>query len=135
MSEFFKTLLKGVIYIVLLPVIVAFLAIVFVYCVGVFLYQAIRNLIIFFAGGNPGGDLKEDVEAKRRLAERLYRPTETEPIQSEQSQTELVRPVDVDAQNEVVADTSSLPVMEEEQQPQAEEGGNDDGNIDETYRI
>ena len=133
MSEFFKTLLKGVIYIVLLPVIVAFLAIVFVYCVGVFLYQAIRNLIIFFAGGNPGGDLKEDVEAKRRLAERLYRPAETEPIQSEQSQTELVRPVDVDAQNEV-ADTSSLPVMEEEQ-PQTEEGGNDDGNIDETYRI
>jgi hypothetical protein len=134
MSEFFKTLLKGVIYIVLLPVIVAFLAIVFVYCVGVFLYQAIRNLIIFFAGGNPGGDLKEDVEAKRRLAERLYRPAETEPIQSEQSQTELVRPVDVDAQNEV-AETSSLPVMEEEQQPQTEEGGNDDGNIDETYRI
>ena len=133
MSEFFKTLLKGVIYIVLLPVIVAFLAIVFVYCVGVFLYQAIRNLIIFFAGGNPGGDLKEDVEAKRRLAERLYRPAETEPIQSEQSQTELVRPVDIDAQNEV-ADASSLPVMEEEQ-PQAEEGGNDDGNIDETYRI
>ena len=129
MNEFFKTLLKGIIYIVLLPVIVAFLAIVFVYCVGVFLYQAIRNLIIFFAGGNPGGDLKEDVEAKRRLAERLYRPHDTEPVQSEQP--ELVRPVDVDEQNEV-ADTSSLPVMEEEQ---SEEGGNDDGDSSEAYRI
>lgn len=129
MNEFFKTLLKGIIYIVLLPVIVTFLAIVFVYCVGVFLYQAIRNLIVFFAGGNPGGDLKEDVEAKRRLAERLYRPNDTEPVQSEQP--ELVRPVDVDEQNEV-ADASSLPVMEEEQ---SEEGGNDDGDPSETYRI
>ena len=129
MNEFFKTLLKGVIYVVLLPVIALFLALFFIYCVGVFIYTAIRNLIIFFAGGNPGGDLKEDVEAKRRLAERLYRPNDTEPVQSEQP--ELVRPVDVDEQNEV-ADASSLPVMEEEQ---SEEGGNDDGDSSEAYRI
>ena len=129
MSEFFKTLLKGVIYILLLPVIVAFLAIVFAYCVGVFLYTAIRNLIIFFSGGNPGGDLKEDVEAKRRIAERfsvMNQPAESANV----NQTELVTPSTLEAESS----EASLPALEEEQE-QTEEGGNDDGNSDQAYRI
>ncbi len=128
MSEFFKTLLKGVIYVLLLPVIVAFLALVFIYCVGVFLYMAIRNLIIFFAGGNPGGDLKEDVEAKRRLAER-FNPVEKEVEETiPADQPELVRPLDLQAESE----EATLPVQEEQQ---SEEGGIDDGDSSETYGI
>lgn len=123
MNEFFKTLLKGVIYVVLLPVIALFLALFFVYCICIFLYTAVRNLIIFFAGGNPGGDLKEDVEAKRRLAEKMNvaEPKEVVPA----DQPELVRPSDLQAESE----GASLTVHEEE----SEEGGIDDGNSSETF--
>lgn len=71
MAEFFKTVLFGLLYIVLSPFIVLLLAIYFVYCLLVFIYMSIRNLIIFFTGGTINGDLSEDVQAKRILQERL----------------------------------------------------------------
>lgn len=75
MAEFFKTLLKGVIYVVLLPFILLALALAFLYCLLLFIYLAIKNVIIFFAGGNPLGDLKEDKEAKKILAARAAAPS------------------------------------------------------------
>ena len=124
MNEFFKTLLKGVIYVVLLPVIALFLALFFIYCICIFLYTAVRNLIIFFAGGNPGGDLKEDVEAKRRLAERMNVAEPKEVIPADQP--DLVRPSDLQAESE----GATLPVQEEQE---SEEGGIDNGNSSETF--
>jgi len=70
MGHFLKVFLSGIIYVLLSPVIALFLALYAVYCIFVFIYMAIRNLIVFFSGGNPLGDLKEDVEAKRILKER-----------------------------------------------------------------
>lgn len=71
MAEFFKTVLFGLLYIVLSPFIVLLLAIYFVYCLLVFIYMSIRNLIVFFTGGTVNGDLSEDIQAKRILQERL----------------------------------------------------------------
>lgn len=71
MAEFFKTVLFGLLYIVLSPFIVLLLAIYFIYCLLVFIYMSIRNLIIFFTGGTVNGDLSEDIQAKRILQERL----------------------------------------------------------------
>ena len=70
MASFFKTFGLGVIYVITLPFILMFWAIYSIYCLGVFVYMAIRNVIIFFSGGTPNGDMKEDVEAKRILLER-----------------------------------------------------------------
>ena len=70
MASFFKTFGLGVIYVITLPFILMFWAIYAIYCLGVFIYMAIRNVIIFFSGGTPNGDMKEDVEAKRILLER-----------------------------------------------------------------
>ncbi len=39
-----------------------------------FLYELIRSLFVFFSGGTPFGDLKEDVEAKKILLERQNNP-------------------------------------------------------------
>lgn len=81
MGQFLKVFLSGIIYVLLSPIIVLGLALYFVYCVGVFIYMAIRCLIVFFSGGNPLGDLKEDVEAKKILKEReeaLNRPMQTQ---------------------------------------------------------
>ena len=65
MAAFFKTLGWGVLYTVLSPFIVLFLALYAVYCFVVFLIQLFRNLIVFFSGGTVGGDLPEDVKAKQ----------------------------------------------------------------------
>ena len=73
MIQFFKTFGLGVLYVVTLPITLAILAIYAVYCLFVFIYMAIRNVIIFFAGGTPNGDMKEDVEAKRILLERTQK--------------------------------------------------------------
>ena len=70
MLGFLKIFLQGVLYVVTLPLILAVLALYAVYCVFVFIYVAIRSVIVFFMGGTPLGDLPEDVEAKRILMER-----------------------------------------------------------------
>ena len=70
MLGFIKIFLQGILYVVLLPLILAILAIYCVYCICIFIYMAIRSIIVFFSGGTPLGDLPEDVEAKRILMER-----------------------------------------------------------------
>ena len=70
MLGFIKIFLQGILYVVLLPFILAILAIYVVYCLGIFIYMAIRSIVVFFLGGTPLGDLPEDVEAKRILMER-----------------------------------------------------------------
>ena len=65
-----KIFLHGLLYVVTLPLILLVLAGYAVYCVFVFIYIAIRSVIVFFMGGTPLGDLPEDVEAKRILMQR-----------------------------------------------------------------
>ena len=134
MADFFKTLLKGVIYVVLLPFILLGWVLAAVYCVFVFIYTAIKNMIIFFAGGNPMGDLPEDVKAKKILQERLLQPQPsfipTAPVQGAVSvegtptpSVETIRPT-------FVTETSEEVYKQEEQK---QEGGDDGGNITQTY--
>ena len=70
MLGFLKIFLQGILYVVLLPFILLILAFYIAYCIIVFIYMAVRSVIVFFTGGTPLGDLKEDVEAKRILMER-----------------------------------------------------------------
>ena len=70
MLGFLKVFLQGILYVVLLPLILLILAGYAVYCLIIFIYMAIRSVIVFFMGGSPLGDLPEDVEAKRILMER-----------------------------------------------------------------
>jgi len=71
MLGFIKIFLQGLLYVVTLPIILLILAGYAVYCVFVFIYIAIRSVIVFFMGGTPLGDLPEDVEAKRILMQRV----------------------------------------------------------------
>ncbi len=70
MASFFKTFFLGILVTILLPLIAVVLALFFVYCLLVFLYMSIKCIIIFFSGGAPMGDLKEDIEAKDILKKR-----------------------------------------------------------------
>jgi len=67
MTDFLKTFGKGVLYVVLLPFIVLFVALFMVYLFITYFVMAIKSVIIFFAGGDPLGDLPEDIEAKKIL--------------------------------------------------------------------
>jgi len=73
MLGFIKVFAQGVLYVVLLPLILAILALYAVYCTITFIYMAIKSIIIFFSGGTPMGDLPEDVEAKRILMEKEFK--------------------------------------------------------------
>lgn len=68
MSEFLKVFIRGIVITLLLPVIVAFFALYLVYLVIVYLIMLIRNAIIFFMGGSIM-DMKQDLEAKRIIAQ------------------------------------------------------------------
>lgn len=70
MLGFIKIFLQGLLYVVTLPLILLILALYGVYCIFVFIYIAIRSIVVFFMGGTPLGDLPEDVEAKRILMQR-----------------------------------------------------------------
>ena len=77
MLGFLKVFLQGILYVVLLPLILLTLVGYAVYCIFVFIYMAIRSIIVFFMGGSPLGDLPEDVEAKRILMEREQQKANT----------------------------------------------------------
>ena len=70
MASFFKTFFLGILVTLLLPLIAVVLVLFFIYCLLVFLYMSIKCIIIFFSGGAPMGDLKEDIEAKDILKKR-----------------------------------------------------------------
>ena len=67
MVSFFKNFGKGVLYVLVLPALLAGLAIYAVVALFVFIYLAIKGLILFFTGRSLYEDLPEDVEAKRIL--------------------------------------------------------------------
>lgn len=67
MINFFKNLGKGLLYILVLPLLVVALAIYAVVALFIFLFLAIKGLVLFFTGRSLFGDLPEDIEAKKRL--------------------------------------------------------------------
>ena len=89
MKLFLKTLGYGALYIVLSPAIAAVLVFYFIYCVGIFLFQAIRNTIVFFSGGTVGGDLAPDVEAKKILLQKQRDKLEEKPEPAPQPQQNI----------------------------------------------
>ena len=67
MANFFKTFLKGILYVVTFPLLIVGLAIYFVFSLFSFIFLSIKGLILFFKGESIVGDLKEDIEAKKRM--------------------------------------------------------------------
>ena len=68
MISFFKNFGKGVLYVLVLPFLLVGMAIYGVVALFIFIYLAIKGLVLFFTGRSLYEDLPEDIEAKKRLA-------------------------------------------------------------------
>ena len=80
MASFFKLVLHGFLYALAFPFFVVALLLYSIYCLIMFLFEAIRSIFVFFKGGTPFGDLKEDAEAKKILLERQGAEKEETPV-------------------------------------------------------
>ncbi|MCQ2801232.1 MAG: hypothetical protein MJ222_01050 [Bacilli bacterium] len=69
MLSFLKVFARGIICTVLLPLILAVWVLYGAYCLIAFMVMLVKSIIVFFAGGNAAGEMKEDIEAKRILLE------------------------------------------------------------------
>lgn len=78
MINFLKNFGKGILYVLVLPILLVGLALYAVVALFVFIYLAIKGLVLFFSGRSLYEDLPEDKEAKRRLAA-VNKPAE-EPV-------------------------------------------------------
>lgn len=67
MVNFLKSFAKGILYLLVLPAIIVALAIYAVVALVMFIYLAIKGIVLFFTGRSLYDDLPEDVEAKKRL--------------------------------------------------------------------
>ncbi len=79
MAAFFKLILHGFLYALGLPFFLIALAIYSIYCLIMFIYESIRSFFVFFSGGTPFGDLKEDVKAKEILLAKQQAALNPEP--------------------------------------------------------
>ena len=68
MLNLFKNFGKGILYVLVLPILLVGLAIYGVAALFVFIFLAFKGLILFFTGRSLYEDLPEDIEAKKRIA-------------------------------------------------------------------
>lgn len=83
MAEFFKTVLRGLIYTLLLPFILLIWGGYGVYCLLGFTFMFIKAVILFFKGDSISGEMKEDVEARRIVLEKEQAQAEQQAQQQE----------------------------------------------------
>ena len=67
MSNFFKNLGKGVLYVLLFPFILAGIAIAGVVGIVIFVYQLIKTIVLFFTGRTLFTPMEEDIKAQTIL--------------------------------------------------------------------
>lgn len=67
MVNFLKSFAKGLLYLLVLPVLIVGIVLYGVVGIFIFLFLAVKGLILFFRGRSLFDDLPEDIEAKRRL--------------------------------------------------------------------
>ena len=69
MSTVFKSIGRGLLYIVLFPLLLLAIAIYAVYGVGVFIFQLGKLVYLFFTGRTLNSDLPEDIKVKALCAQ------------------------------------------------------------------
>ncbi len=74
MKSFFKIFGKGVLGVILLPFIIVAFALYLVYCFALYLFQAVKSVVIFFQGKDYTAKLPEEILAEERMSGKVYDP-------------------------------------------------------------
>ena len=79
MVNFFKSFGRGILYVLVLPLLLVVLAVYAVVSLFIFLYMCIKGLVLFFTGRSLFDDLPEDKKAKELLKAKEPQPQEETP--------------------------------------------------------
>ncbi len=109
MINFLKSFAKGLLYLLVLPALVVGVAIYGVVAIFIFLFLAIKGLILFFRGRSLFDDLPEDTEAKRRLNPQANNPAPATATPSGTEQVSFDTPIMPMNNEEPVSDPSNDP--------------------------
>ena len=74
MKGFFKTFGKGILGVILSPFVLVFFLLYFVYCFALYLYQAVKWVVIFFSGKDYAAKLPEEIAAEEKMTNKIYDP-------------------------------------------------------------
>ena len=118
MINFFKNFGKGILYILVLPVLAVALAIYAVAALFIFIYLAFKGLILFFTGRSLYEDFPEDVEAKKRLG--LNKEEKLEPAMATNIEQYVETPKDDISTDPFYVPEYLRPSEEVEQEPEPE---------------
>ena len=80
MKDFFKSIGKGILYILVLPVFLVALVLFAVIGIFFFLFMLVKAIILFFQGKKIDEPLPEDKEADRRLHQNVRQQPASEPV-------------------------------------------------------
>ena len=143
MLGFLKVFARGIICTVLLPLILAAWILYGVYCLITFVFMLIKSVVVFFAGGNAAGEMKEDIEAKRILLEAeqakveqaqvmnmMYQNMATQQQMMQQGMAQVPsqpQPAQFNQSNPNSISEQPVASSETEQPINDKEGGNNDG--------
>lgn len=97
MANFFKSFGKGILYILVLPVLLIALAVYLVISIFVFIFLFIKSVVLFFAGHSLHEDLPEDIEAKKRLATLSQQDNNANPVSHVEGEVNTIISNNVDS--------------------------------------
>lgn len=70
MLQFLKVFGRGVLTVILLPVILLIWVLHGIYCIGLFIFMFFKSTVDYFKGGSFNAEMTEDLEARRMLLEK-----------------------------------------------------------------
>ena len=80
MASDFKSIAKGLLYVVFFPLGLVAIALYAIFGIFVFFFQFVKWVFLFFTGRNLYSDLPEDVEAKRLMEASKPKEDEESPL-------------------------------------------------------
>lgn len=114
MAGFFKSFGKGLLYIVLFPLIIVLIVVYGVYGLFAFIVQLVNLIILFFSGKSLSSDLEEDIKAKA-----ILNGTDDKEDEDDEEEVEKISVYPSDSPV-YTANPYSTPVEEKKEEPQGE---------------
>ena len=122
MTNIFKSIGKGILYVFIFPLLIVGVAIYAVFGLAVFVFQFVKSIILYFSGRSLSSDLDEDLAAKAILGK-------LNPDDDEEEEEEEEKPLSLYPSDSIVYGSGySSPLMDNEkpkQNTEPQEGDED----------